>query len=276
MSTDRQVRRSCSDGIIREAIIHIPAGRIRAVAIVFHPLGFGPEAVLDGEAAGDRLIRPLEGFRAAADGLGLVLVAPRGRGRANIEGVSLAWEPHLRTAFLLASQLSSEFGDVPIVAGGLSQGGLEALVLGGLEPDAVRAVWSVNAPIDIARLANDIWARPIPHMASSALDRALVDELGAGPGKDPCQWAARTPLAYLETLCRVDRIQLIWSPDDGIVPDAVNHSGRLAEELRRHGATVDERRVTFVPSHDGLDAGRYAHESCDVWSGAAFLAAAGR
>jgi len=276
MSSDRLVQTRCSDGITRDAIIHVPAGGIRAVAIIFHPLGFGPEAVLDGEAAGDRLIRPLEGFRAAADVFGLGLVAPRGRGSADIDGVSFAWEPHLRAAFLFASQLSSEFGNVPIVAGGLSQGGLEALVLGGLEPVGIRAIWSVNALVDIARFASDVWARTIPLLASSALGRGLVDELGAGPGKDTSQWAARTPLAYLETLCRVERIQIVWSPDDGIVPNAVNHSGRLAEELRRHGATIDERRVSFVPSREGLDPGRYAHESCDVWSGAAFLAAARR
>jgi pimeloyl-ACP methyl ester carboxylesterase len=258
------------DGITWEAIVHVPACPPRVIAIVFHPMGLGPEAVLDGEPAGDRLIRSLDGLRPAAEAHGLAVVAPRGRGRADIDGVSMAWEPYLRMAVAVARQLREDLGDLPIVAGGLSQGGLEALVLAGLEPSEIRAVWAVNAPIDIARLRLDRQKRATRREASS-LDRALIEELGG----DRRQWAARTPLAYLASLAKVDRIQLVWSPDDAIVPDADAHSGRLADELRALGSPIDERRVTFVPPRDGLDPGRYAHESCDVWSGAAFLSGAG-
>jgi hypothetical protein len=259
------------DGVEWEALVHVPSCPPNAIAIVFHPMGLGPEAVLDGEPTGESLIRPLEGFRAAADTHGLMIVAPRGRGRARIDGVSLAWEPYLRMALGVACQLRADYGGLPIVAGGLSQGGLEALVLAGLEPSEISAVWSVNAPVDIRRLRIDRQRRDMRGVASP-LDHALMEELGT----DRRQWAARTPLAYLESLSRIDRIQLVWSPDDAIVPQGDAHSGRLAAELRALGGVVDERRVTCVPPASGPDPGRYAHESCDVWSGAAFLAAAGR
>ncbi len=258
-------------GVEWEALVHVPVRPPVAIAIVFHPMGLGPEAVLDGEPIGENLIRPLEGLRPAADCHGLLIIAPRGRGRASIDGVSLAWEPHLRAAFEFAQELRARIGPLPIVAGGLSQGGLEALVLAGLEPSEVRAVWAVNAPVDIHRLRIDRGRRDQRHRAS-ALDLALIKELGT----DRRQWAARTPLAYLPALARVERIQLVWSPDDEIVPDGDAHCGRLAGELRALGGVVDERRVTFVPPRGDVDPGRYAHESCDVWSGVAFLAAAGR
>jgi len=255
------------DGTAREALVYTPEPPLRAIAVVFHPLGdFGPGSVIDGEPAGTRLIRPIEGMRAAADAFGLVIVAPFGRGRAGVEGVSLAWQPHLRGGLALARDLRRDVGNLPIVSGGLSQGGLEALALASLEPDEVQRVWAVNPLVDLARVLAARKARRDAGTAS-ANDLALINELDGDPS-----FEERSPLAHLDALARVGRILLVWSPDDTVVEDPTAHGGRLAAELRRRGARIDERRVTFVPERGDLDAGRFAHESCDVWAGAAFLA----
>ena len=133
------------DGTAREALVYTPEPPLRAIAVVFHPLGdFGPGSVIDGEPAGTRLIRPIEGMRAAADAFGLVIVAPFGRGRAGVEGVSLAWQPHLRGGLALARDLRRDVGNLPIVSGGLSQSPLGSPCLrGSREPLFLHGVQGV-------------------------------------------------------------------------------------------------------------------------------------
>jgi pimeloyl-ACP methyl ester carboxylesterase len=259
-----------ADGRERVGVVALPSSAPTAVAIVFHPFGFDTTAVLDGEPPGERLIRPLEGVAAAAELHRLAVVTVEGRGRA-LEAAPLAWPAHLDFAWALAKDVAAAAGVERIVTGGLSMGGLEALVLAGRHPGEVQAVWAANPVVDPAQWHEDVSAGEAVEPDPAGVPRLLEDEIGSAPDQDHAAWSERSALNYVDGLLQA-RVQLVWSPADSVVPDqAAHHAGRLARELRRRGADIDERVVTQIPADVRVDAGRYAHESCDVWSGLAFL-----
>jgi pimeloyl-ACP methyl ester carboxylesterase len=256
--------RTGSDGLERQYLVAIPAQPLTAVAIVFHPWGFTPEAVLHGEAAGERLIRPLPGLLGPAATLGIALVAPRSFGRA-LESVSLGWGPHLDAAHDVAADLAGTFGAIPLATIGLSQGGLESLVCAGRHPGTVKAAVAVNPLIDVAALYRDVNEIPVPHMKDRGALEEMRAEIGGAPDDCPDEYAARSALHYVPALTGV-RVGLIWSRDDGVVARAEeHHSGRFATELRAAGGRLDERRTTAIGDDPAL-AWRFAHESFDAWT----------
>jgi pimeloyl-ACP methyl ester carboxylesterase len=249
----------------------MPDGKPGAIAVIFHPYGFDPEAVIDGERPGARLIRSLTGFRRPARLHDLVLVAPSGRGRTTVGG-SLAWPAHLEAVWDVVDELARELRTTRVVAGGLSMGGLEALVFAGLRPQGVAAVWAANPVVDVAAWCTQIMAGPNSALRELGLDQEILSEVGGTPQEVPDAYRQRSATTYAAALAGV-RVQLVWSPADTVVPrQEQQHAGKLAGLIREAGGWVDERIVTAVPPAAGVDAGRYAHESCDVWSGAAFLA----
>ncbi len=275
MSGRRYHEAVCADGRERTGVIVLPSRPPRAVAILFHPFGFDAASVIDGEAPGDRLIRPLEGAARMAEALDLALVVPEGRGRA-LDGVSLAWEGHLDFAWSLAEHAREEYGPLPVVAGGLSQGGLEALVLAGRRSPDVVAVWAANPVVDVAAWHADVKRLSPPALVEAQVLEQIEQELCGTPASEPEAYRARSASSYVSELARC-AVQLAWSPLDDVVPhQRERQAGQLAGQLRGAGGSVDERITTHVPSDPGVPPGRYAHESCDVWAGGAFLAAAAR
>jgi pimeloyl-ACP methyl ester carboxylesterase len=258
-----------SDGRERTYLVAVPGGPLTAVAIAFHPWGFGPEAVLHGEAPGERLIRRLPGLLGPAARLGVALVAPRSVGRV-LESVSLAWGPHLDAAYDVAVGLASRLGSLPLATLGLSQGGLEALVCAGRHPESVRAAVAVNPLIDVAALYRDVDTIPVPHMKDRGALEEMRAEIGGAPDDCPDDYALRSALQYVPALTRT-RIGLVWSPDDGVVArSAEHHSGRFATAVRAAGGMLDERRTTAVGTDPEL-AWRFVHESFDAWSAIGML-----
>jgi pimeloyl-ACP methyl ester carboxylesterase len=268
---ERVVRKVGSDGVEREFLVLAPSGKPAALAIVFHPFGFDPESVLDGELPGERLMRPLEGFRAPARLHNLALVAPRGRGRVT-EGSSLAWRPYLDSVWEVAGQCADEFNAPAIVTAGLSMGGLEALVLAGQHPGEVEATWAANPVVDVARWHGDILGVPLATMIELGVHETIELEIGGTPAEVPEAYRDRSATAYVEQLAAT-RLQIVWSPIDDVVHEqGAHHAGALALRVREAGGRVDERIVTQVPPAPIPETQRYAHQSADVWSGAAFLA----
>jgi hypothetical protein len=262
--------REDEQGVERRYVIFTPPGAAGAL-LLFHPFGFDAESVLHGEEPGLRLIRRLEGFLEPASKLGFAVIAPQAVGRV-VPGVSLAYKGHLAAARSVALEHAAKLGG-HVVAGGLSMGGLEALTFAGLYPNDVAAAWAVNPVVDLAQWYRDFMANPPEVPQEPALTTVIADEVGAVPDDDPGAYAERTPLSYISALAGVPLL-VVWTPDDGVIPNArLAHAGRLVELLRAAGGWVDERIVTATPP-DGNDPGRYAHESCDVWSAAAFTAAA--
>jgi pimeloyl-ACP methyl ester carboxylesterase len=268
---ERILRITATDGIERELLVVAPAGRVKALVIVFHPFGFDPPSVIDGERPGERLMRPLVGFRAPAHLHGLALVAPTGDGRAT-RGTSLAWRPYLDAVWDAARDLAEELQAPAIATAGLSMGGLEALVLAGQHPGEIEAVWAANPVIDVARWFDDIVGEPLQALLEVEADRTIELEVGGTPIEAPDAYRARSANTYVEQLVPA-RLQIVWSPIDNVVHDqAGSHAGAFAAGVRAAGGRVDERITTHVPPAWTSDPGRYAHQSADIWSAAAFLA----
>jgi pimeloyl-ACP methyl ester carboxylesterase len=180
------------------------------------------------------------------------VIAPRALGR-KVAGVSLAWKPHLDAAWELAAAIRDETRATRIVAGGLSMGGLEALVFAGQHPDDIAAVWADNPVVDLAE-----WYLDKP-------DEQIPEEVGGLPADVAEQYRVRSANSYAAELART-RVRLTWSPADTIIPNqATKHAHPLAEAVRALGGDLTENILTHIPADPTLDAGRVAHESCDVW-----------
>lgn len=270
MAAVESVRRLDEHGVERQYLVYTPSDAF-GVLLLFHPFGFDAESVLHGEPVGGRLIRPLEGMLEPARRLGFAVVAPQALGRV-LPAHSLAWEPHLAAARVLARERAEPLGG-RVVVGGISMGGLEALTFAGLYSDDLAAAWATNPLVDLAQWFRDGVSEPIDAMADPPATDLVLEEIGGTPDEVPDEYARRSPLSYIDALARVPLL-VTWSPDDGIVRGSgPTHAGRLVELVRAAGGLVDERIVTQTPP-DGRDLGRYAHESCDVWSVAAYAAAA--
>jgi pimeloyl-ACP methyl ester carboxylesterase len=248
-------------GVEREYLICVPAGPIASIGVMFHPFGSNPELVVYGEKPGDYLITRLEGVLVPANAVGMLVIAPRARGRV-VDGVSLAWKPHLDAAWELATAFRDQTDATQIIAGGLSMGGLEALVLGGQHPDEIAAVWAVNPVVDVAE-----WYSANP-------DPLIVEEVGGLPVDAAEAYRVRSANSYAAELART-RVRLTWSPADAVIPNqATRHTHPLAEAIRVLDGDLIEDIVTHIPSDPTLDAGRVAHESCDVWENIGWAATA--
>ena len=246
----------------REYLLFVPEGAVRALVVVFHPFGSRPELVLDGGTDGDYLQRPLTGAVSSAEQLGLALLAPRSRGRA-LDGVSLAWMGHLDAVWSVADGLREEFGLSSTGAGGLSMGGLEALVFAGQHPESVVAAWAANPIVDLAHWRRDL-AAPGGLEGGAGLAELIGTEVGGTPEELPDEYAARSPFDYLDALAGV-RVRIAWSPVDAVIPNqATAHSHPLASRLRERGGVVVEDVVTHAPTDEKTDPGRFAHEACDT------------
>ena len=257
-------------GRAREYLVFVPNGAVKGLVVLFHPFGARPELVMHGGTDGDYLTRPLTGAKSSAEALGLAVLSPRSRGRA-LDGVSLAWKGHLDAVWTAADSLRETFGLTTMGSGGLSMGGLEALVFAAQHPEGVVASWAANPIVDLAYWHGDLSLADSPDSEPS-LAELISTEVGGSPAELPSEYRARSPFGYLESLARV-RVRIAWSPSDTVIPNQrTAHSHPLAARLREHGGDVVEDIVTHAPLDDSMDSGRFAHEACDVREGMGWLA----
>lgn len=253
----------------RDYLLFVPAGTVAGLVVLFHPFGSNPELVLRGGTDDGYLIRPLTGAAVSAQSLGLAVLAPRARGR-RLDGVSLAWKHHLDAVWRVSESLRTGLGLDTVGAGGLSMGGLEALAFAGRHPEGVRAVWATNPIVDLARWWHDL--PPEDGSGEPGLRAQIATEVGGGPDAVPDEYRARSPFGYLDGLARV-AVRLVWSPVDSVIPNQQTaHTHPLASRLIERGGQVDEVVVTHLPGDASQDAGRFAHEACDVREAMGWLA----
>jgi len=246
----------------REYLLFVPSGDVRGLVVLFHPFGSRPELVMHGGTDGEYLTRPLTGAASSAEALGLAVLAPRSRGR-ELDGVSLAWKGHLDAVWTVSESLRDRFLLTSIGTGGLSMGGLEALVFAGQHPEGVGAVWAVNPIVDLASWHADLSAADSPD-GEPSLAEMISTEVGGSPRERPLEYRARSPFDYVDSLAQVP-VRIAWSPFDTVIPhQRTAHSHRLATQLRERGGDVVEDVVTHAPADDSMDSGRFAHEACDV------------
>ncbi|MEP6843925.1 MAG: hypothetical protein ABJA11_10405, partial [Pseudolysinimonas sp.] len=187
------------------------------------------------------------------------------------DGVSLAWKPHLDAVWHLSESLRDDFELTTIGVGGLSMGGLEALVFAGQHPEGVGAVWATNSIVDLAQ-----WWRDLPHESGASGEPGVAEqiaaEVGGIPDELPDEYRSRSPFAHLDGLARVP-VRITWSPaDEVILHQRTAHSHPLATQLIERGGEVVEVVVTHIPADESMDAGRFAHEACDVREAMGWLA----
>jgi pimeloyl-ACP methyl ester carboxylesterase len=267
--TRSSVHREGADGRTREYQITVPESP-RAVVLAFHPYGFDPEAVLDGEQPGLRLERPFPGLAAPAARLGFAVVAPRGLGKVQPLAGTLGYPEHIDAAVAAASAVASEHGGLPIVTLGVSLGGQETLLAAGRHPDVIAAVCAVNPIGDLGAWYDDMVNLPISILADIGVPGQVAEEVGGTPAEVPELYLERSAFGYLDALSTVP-VQVVWSPVDNLIPNGkTKHAGRLADLLRGRGAPVSERILTNHPT-EGQEPGRYAHESFDAWAALGFL-----
>lgn len=246
----------------RDYLLSVPTGCVRGFVVIFHPFGSRPELVVNGGTDDGYLSRPLTGVVSIAQALGLAVLAPRSKGR-RLEGISLAWKGHLDAVWQLSESLREEFGLATIGAGGLSMGGLEALVFAGQHPDGVRAVWATNPIVDLAQWCRDL-GEADPSDGEPGLPDLIAEEIGGAPTALPREYAVRSVFEYAQGLARV-HVRLSWSPADTVIPNQrTAHAHLLATRLIERGGDVVEDVVTHSPVDDSADRGRFAHEACDV------------
>jgi len=242
------------------------------LVVIFHPFGSRPELVLHGGTDGEYLTRPLTGVASSAQALGLAVLAPRSRGR-QLDGVSLAWKGHLDAVWQLSESLRDGFGVTRIGAGGLSMGGLEALVFAGQHPRGVHALWATNPIVDLAQWCRDLGEADVPDGEQGLAD-LIAEEVGGAPEDLPGDYAARSAFDYVESIAQVP-VRLVWSPVDTVIPNQrTAHAHLLATRLRALGGHVVEDIVTHSPADDSADGGRFAHEACDIREAMGWLAEA--
>jgi pimeloyl-ACP methyl ester carboxylesterase len=254
-----------ADGQQREFLVCVPTGPVKLIGVIFHPFDASPELVVYGEEPGDYLITHLDGMLRPAEAVGMLVIAPRARGRV-LDRVSLAWKPHLDAAWDLAVRARDETGASAIITGGLSMGGLEALVFAGQHADEISAVWAVNPVVDIAAWYRDLVDRHPDGAPDEPTTRfEIAEELGGTPEDAAASYRVRSANSYASELSRT-KVRITWSPHDTVIPNAATaHAHPLAMDVRAHGGDVTEVILTREPSDSSLDAGRVAHESCDVW-----------
>lgn len=261
---------SDASGVPREHLLSVPEGTVRGLVVMFHPFGGRPELVMNGGTDDGYLIRPLTGAASVADALGLVVLAPRSRGR-ELDGVSLGWKGHLDAVWAVSESLRQSFGLTSVGAGGLSMGGLEALVFAGQHPHGVPAAWAANPIVNLASWRHHLSGTDSPE-SEPGLAELIDTEVGGSPHALPLEYAARSPFDYVESLSRV-RLRLVWSPADTVIPNQRTvHAGQLATRIRERGGDVIEIVVTHFSEDSSIDNGRFAHEACDVREGMAWLA----
>jgi len=259
-------------GDLRDFLLFVPHGNVRGLAVIFHPFGSRPERVLEGGIDGGYLIRPLTGTVVCAQTLRLAVLAPRARGR-QLDGVSLAWKDHLDAVWQLSESLRDDFRLTRVGAGGLSMGGLEALVFAGQHPEGVGAVWATNPIVDLAQWYRDL-SPGDPTAGEPGLSSLIATEVGGSPDEVPLEYRARSPFDYVDSLARVP-VRIAWSSNDTVIPNQrTAHSHPLASQLRAREADVIEVVVTHMPTNKSDDAGRFAHEACDVREAMGWLAEA--
>lgn len=263
------ITREGADGRSREYQITVPDAP-RAVILAFHPYGFDPEAVLDGELPGLRLERPFPGLASPAARMGYAVVAPRGVGKVQPLAGTLGYPEHIDAAWEAVSATAAELGDLPIVTLGVSLGGQETLLVAGRHPDGIAGVCAVNPIADLAAWYDDVVNLPISLLADVGVPAQVAEEVGGTPAEIPELYLERSAVGYLDELSKVP-VQVVWSPADSLIPNGkTKHAGRLADLLRERNGVISERIVTNHPV-EGQEPGRYAHESFDVWSALGYL-----
>jgi dipeptidyl aminopeptidase/acylaminoacyl peptidase len=185
-----------------------------------------------------------------ADQFGVIVLYPRHQGALNPR-VSMGSAKQMAN---LESAVTAAVREYPvdekrIYAGGISQGGLETLLLLGHNPSRYAGGLAINPLVDFFAFHDQLKAflDTHPEPATDPLDKlrqgqwaALLKltefETGGTPDTSRAEYYLRSPAFYAREIARVPLI-LYWAEDDELIPNGATHQGgMLAGMLRKLGA----------------------------------------
>jgi hypothetical protein len=198
------------DQSVGEALLELPPKLSRPTPLIISPHGanWTPEM--------NRAI-----WTGVADDFNVMILNPQSQGKV-APGVSLGSPRQMSNleAALAETRRRYRVDRNRIYACGISQGGIETLMLVGQHPQLFAAAVAINPIADFLAMHED-----------SAQFRTLLDvDFGGTPDTARAEYYLRSPFFYAHELATVPLI-LYWAENDEIIPQSEKHQGGLLAKL---------------------------------------------
>jgi pimeloyl-ACP methyl ester carboxylesterase len=200
------------DQSVGEALLELPPKLNRPTPLIISPHGanWTPEM--------NRAI-----WTGVADDFNVMILNPQSQGKV-APGVSLGSPRQMSNleAALAETRRRYPVDKNRIYACGISQGGIETLMLVGQHPQLFAAAVAINPIADFLAMHED-----------SAQFRTLLDvDFGGTPDTARAEYYLRSPFFYAHALATVPLI-LYWAENDELIPQGERHQGGMLAKLIR-------------------------------------------
>lgn len=217
-----------------EALVDLPSSLDRPLPLIVTPHGANWTQELN---------RSL--WSGVCDQFHVIIVYPRHQGKVNPR-VSLGSDKQMLNLIAAIEEVQRRYKVDPkrIYAAGLSQGGIETLLLLGRGSGKFAGGMAINPIVDLLAFYDDTRAGKaeqttdeslkklrVPQWA--ALHKLLEVDLGGTPDTARPEYYRRSAVAYAKQLASVP-LMIYWADNDELIPDGEHHqSGMLAQLIRK-------------------------------------------
>jgi len=174
-----------------------------------------------------------------ADEFTVMILYPRSQGKV-APGVSLGSARQIANLEAALAEVRRRYpvDENRIYASGISQGGIETLMLVGKHPQLFAAALAINPIADFVTMHED-----------STQFRALLDlDIGGTPDAARAEYYLRSPFLYARELATVPLI-LYWAENDEIIPQGEKHQGGMLAKMIRYFQPRSFEEVRHAQGH---------------------------
>lgn len=196
-----------------------------------------------------------------AEQFGVIILYPRHQGKLNPR-VSFGSPRQLANLTAAMDEAARRFSvdKARIYAGGISQGGIETLLLMGHDPKRFAGGIAINPIADMLAFYHDVGpggdsqsgvAEPVQKLRAQqwpALHRLLESDFGGTPDTARPEYYLRSPAFYARELATRPLI-LYWADDDELIPNGGAHQGGMLAQLIRAVHTESLHEVKHSGGH---------------------------
>jgi esterase/lipase len=262
---------SPADGCPMKVDIYSPrddSGSPIPLVIAPHPITWTAEQ--DYHVGLDGLFRKYHrGYYGLAEKHGVIIALPHGHHHKE-DLCSLAGPEQIADMIYLVEGLSDFDYRVDrrrVFACGLSMGGQEALVLAGMHPEKITAVFVFNPIVDLAAWHEELATSEIPEIREYNTAARIANEVGGLPSEVPEAYAQRSATHYVEGLRYVPTM-IYWSEQDLVVPRQVTrHTIPLYQAVKSLDISSPMAEYNHTRMHGALEYDQVTrwqlHEWCD-------------